>query len=56
MTYGFRKPPTDRDFARRSAQYLAAHGYRPKQIRAALITQLEMPRPVAEHIATTIAS
>lgn len=50
MGYGFRKLPTDVEFARRSARYLAALGYRPIQIGTTLVTELNVAPAIAEDI------
>lgn len=50
MGYGFRKLPTDPEFARRSARYLAGRGYRPTEIGTALVTELSVAPTVADGI------
>lgn len=43
--------PADLRFARRSARYLANQGFTPREIRDALIEELDLPAPIAESIA-----
>lgn len=53
MMTGYPTVPTDRGFAQRSARYLANRGYRPRQIRDALIEELGLPGKAADDILTT---
>lgn len=61
---GFSIVPVDPDFARRSAEYLAAKGYREAQIRLALVEQLDLteasldtilPAPAEESVSAVAA-
>lgn len=54
MGYGFRKLPTDLEFARRSARYLIALGYRPAEVGIALVTELNVADTIAEEIVSEL--
>jgi len=56
LTTGFHDVAADTEFARRSAKYLATHGYRQVQIRAALVEQLDLTPSRADDIVSTLAA
>jgi hypothetical protein len=56
MNTGFRTLPTDLDFARRSAKYLAESGCPRSQIEAALVQELAITPPKAADIIAAIAA
>lgn len=56
MKTGFRKLEVDRAFARRSARYLAAQGYRPAEIRSALVEELDVTDSFADDIISADAA
>ena len=53
---GFRPINTSTEFARRSASYLAAHGYSPLQIERALVAELAVSNSAAADIASRFAA
>lgn len=56
MGYGFRKLPTDPEFARRSARYLTALGYRPNEVGIALVTELNVAPTIADAIVAELSA
>jgi len=56
METGFRNANTDPEFARRSAAYLAANGYKPREIRLVLLEELELSTRYADDIVSALAA
>ncbi len=56
MDTGFCSENTDPEFARRSAAYLAANGYGPREIRLVLLEELQLPTRYADDIISALAA
>lgn len=56
MKTGFRTLAVEPGFARRSANYLASQGYRPGQIRSALVEELDITDAFADEVISSIAA
>ena len=56
MKTGFRPLPVETAFARRSARYLASQGYRPGQIRSALVQELDVTDSFADEVISSLAA